>query len=1094
MIAVSRRLPSGTVTFLLTDIEGSTLAWERDATATAVAVTRHYEILDQVIAAHRGHRPVEQGEGDSTVSAFTTASDAVAAALAAQRELTAAGVSVRMAVHTGEIELRDEGNYFGPTIIRCARLRATAHGGQVVVSDATRSLVHDRLPSGASLRDLGEHRLKDLDNPERVWQLCHDDLEAEFPWLRSLDSYGHNLPTRLTSLIGREADTAAVMAALRDSRLVTLVGTGGVGKTRLGLQVAAQSIGRFDGGVWWVDLATVSDPASVPGAVLAAIGVPAQPGRRPVQILGEQVGDRSTMFVLDNCEHVIAASASFVDELLTELPTVTVLATSREPLSVPGETVWRVPSLDVPDAVSPSIGSVERSDATRLFLDRAVHVRSDLVLTDGAADAIVRICRRLDGIPLSIELAAARCRSLTVEQIARELDDRFRLLTGGARTVMERQQTLKASIDWSHDLLGTAERVALRRIGVFIGPFTIGAAEAVISSFGDVESIDVLDLVEQLVDKSLLSVEGADAAGDSRFRLLETLRYYAIDRLADAGEVGSARDSHADYWADWAGAHDVHADCGLATSDLIPENLPNLSAAARWACASRPGLVQPLIMCIGSFLQLEGDDVAERATEGLLELALAAVKDDEVAWAHVAMATAFAYLYAGVVRPGFIWSVPSSPLATHEDGMIRRVAAIAERHDLSLVRALTTFVFSATQTSDPAGWTAAGSLFEEAGNPSWASLSRAMGVRFLAATGRIVEAEEAMRTPMASGDTVRMMAIGGEAQVAVVRGRLAGIVQLGREAADLELPRSSTLFVTAGLAYEALARAAFFAGDRDVLAWAAQLLERVARTRISRRYAAIALAYRYVADGAERGEPPEEWIPAAVLAGMRDSVTGGGLLQRESAYLAVATADVAWIAAERVNIERFAAGDNRATCFLSMCDAVVAQRAGHDRSAEQHWHLMLAIASENGFGLLWIDALEGLAICAARAGENEIAARLAGATDAARNERRYRYHYPHIAELPTGSDEGRALSLEEVTAWVRRSRGERARPTTGWASLTPTEAEVARAVAHGLTNQQVAQQLFVSVPTVKTHLRHIFAKLAIDNRAKLVAVAAQHDR
>jgi len=1093
---VSQRLPSGTVTFLLTDIEGSTLAWERDATATAVAVTRHYEILDQVIAAHRGLRPVEQGEGDSTVSAFPAATDAVAAAFVAQRALTDVGVSVRMAVHTGEIELRDEGNYFGPTIIRCARLRATAHGGQIVVSDATRSLVHDHLPPGASLLDLGTHRLKDLDSAERVWQLCHVDLHSEFSRLRSLDSYNHNLPTRLTSLIGRAADTAAVMAALRDSRMVTLVGTGGVGKTRLALQVAGASIYGYDGGVWWVELATVSDPASVPGAILAAIGIPAQPGRPPVQLLGEQVGDRSTMFVLDNCEHVIAASAVFVDEILTQLPAVTVLATSREPLSVPGETVWRVPSLAVPDAATPhNVDSVERSEATQLFLERARRARSDLVLTDDAADAVVRICRRLDGIPLSIELAAARCRSLTFEQIARELDDRFRLLTGGARTVMERQQTLKASIDWSHDRLDAAERASLRRMGVFVGPFTVRAAEAVIGSFGDVEPSDVLDLVEQLVDKSLLSVQGADAAGDSRFRLLETLRYYALDRLADAGEAGSARDAHAEYWADWAGAHDVHADCGLASSDVIPENLPNLSAAARWACASRPGLVQPLILCIGPFLQLEGDGGAESATEGLLESALAAVEDDEVAWAHVAMATAFAYLYTGVFRPGSIWPAPPSSLATREVGLVRRVADIAERHDLSLVRAMITYVVSASQTIAPEGLAAAGSLFEAAGSPSWASLSRAMGVRFLAATGRVGEAEEALRIPMADDDTVRMLAIGSEAQVAVVRGRLAGVAERARrELEGLETPRSATLIVNASLAYEAAARAAFFAGDRDVLAWAAQLLERVARTRLTRRYAAIALAHRSVVDGAERGDPPEEWIPAALLARMRESVTGGGLLQRETAYLALATADIAWIAAERANIERFAAGDARAQCFLSMCDAVLAQIAGNDQSAEHHWHDVLAIASDHGFGLLWIDALEGLAICAARAGENEIAARLAGATEAARDDRGYKYRYPHVAELPVGSDEGRALSLDDVTAWVRRARGERARPTTGWASLTPTEVEVARAVADGLTNQQAAERLFVSVPTVKTHLRHIFAKLAIDNRAQLVAVAADHER
>ena len=315
-----------------------------------------------------------------------------------------------------------------------------------------------------------------------MWQLRDGDRDVNFGPLRPLGVFGHNLPTRLTSLIGREADTAAVLAALGDSRLVTLIGTGGVGKSRLALQVAAESVDQFDGGVWWVELATVSDPSSLPGAVLDAIGLPAQPGRRPVRLVADHVGDRPMLLVLDNCEHVIAASASFVDEVLSTLPAVMVLATSREPLSVPGETVWRVPSLAVPDPLVPqTVDSIRMADAARLFVDRARRAQPDLVLTDEAAGAIARICSRLDGIPLSIELAAARCRNLALEQIARELDDRFRLLTGGARTVVERQQTLKASLDWSHGLLDAAERAALRRLGVFSGPFTVGAAEAVVA-------------------------------------------------------------------------------------------------------------------------------------------------------------------------------------------------------------------------------------------------------------------------------------------------------------------------------------------------------------------------------------------------------------------------------------------------------------------------------------------------------------------------------------------------------------------------------------------------------------------------------------
>ncbi len=1081
-IAASEKLPSGTVTFLLTDIEGSSLAWERDASAMAVAVARHYELLDGAISSHGGQRPIEQGEGDSVVAAFTKATDAVSAALDAQRALVGLGVRVRMAVHTGETELRDEGNYFGPTIIRCARLRAIGHGGQVLVSDATRLMVGDHVPAGAYLRDLGVHRLKDLAVAERVWQLCHGDLDADFPCLRSLDAFGHNLPTRLTPLIGREADTAAVIAAMGGSRLVTLVGTGGVGKTRLVLQVAAESIERFDGGVWWAELASISDPASVPGAVLGAIGVPAQPGRRPVQLLADQIGDRSTLFVLDNCEHVIAASASFVEELLTALPSVAVLATSREPLSVPGETVWRVPSLGVPDPSLPQTSeSIGRSDATRLFVDRARRARSGLRLTDEAADAVARICHRLDGIPLSIELAAARCRNLAIEQIARELDDRFRLLTGGARTVLERQQTLKASIDWSHDLLDPSERAALRRLGVFSGPFTIPACEAVVGAFGDVDRYAVLDLIDQLADKSLVAWDGVDPTGESRYRLLETIRYYALDRLANADELSAARDAHAEYWAGWADEHNLHVDCTLTIHDAIPPNLANLSAAARWACVSRPDLLQALVLCIGPFAQVDDD---EGGADGLFDSALAALDGrDAIAWAHVAMAATFAQTFTWVVGP--------------DDHLRERAEMLASDHDLRLVGATLAFLTAASNSSDPEGFAVASTLFDEAGSPSWGSLARAFSIRYYAAAGQIPAAEKLLQTPTrTTSDLARAAIIGSVAQVALVRGQLDGVACHARdELEELTPPNSSRLFMFTNMAYESVARVAFFSCERDVLHWAVQALERGAKSRITRRIAAVAAAHLSVLDGAAGGAEPGNRIESTLRAQLQGSVTGGGLLQRETPYLAVAAAESDWIAAERTNIERFAAsGDPRVHCFMSLTAAVLASSRGDDPSAERHWHDLLALASEHGFGLLWIDALEGLAISAARAGSQDEAARLAGAAESARGERAYRYRYPHVAEMPVASDEGRALSLEEATTYARRARGERCRPVSGWAALTPTEVEVTRAVADGLTNKQAAERLFMSVPTVKTHLRHIFAKLRIDNRSQLVTVVANHDR
>ena len=914
-----------------------------------------------------------------------------------------------------------------------------------------------------------------------AWQLGDGDRDVNIGPLRPLGVFGHNLPTRLTSLIGREADTAAVLATLGDSRLVTLIGTGGVGKSRLALQVAAESVEHFDGGAWWVELATVSDPSSLPGAVLDAIGLPAQPGRRPVRVVADHVGDRPMLLVLDNCEHVIAASASFVDEVLSTLPAVIVLATSREPLSVPGETVWRVPSLAVPDPLVPqTVDSIRMADAARLFVDRARRAQPDLVLTDAAAGAVARICSRLDGIPLSIELAAARCRNLGLEQIARELDDRFRLLTGGARTVMERQQTLKASLDWSHGPLDVAERAALRRLGVFSGPFTVGAAEAIVAAFGDVDRYDVLDLVDHLADKSLVALDGVDPAGESRYRLLETIRYYALDRLDDAGELVAARDAHAEFWARWAETRNVHFDCSLTILDAIPPELANLIAAARWACVNRPELLQALMLCIGPFVQFEN---GEHRADGLFESALAALEGrDDIAWAHVAMAAELARTFTWVV-------VPDKELRSHTE-------ALATEHDLVLIRANLALLSAVVGPGSPQGFGVASELFDEAGSPTWGPFARAVGARYWAATGLLAAAEELLAAePHTSNDLTLAAIVGGTAQINLVRGELTGSAHRARdELLNLRPPDSTRMQIFTGLAYESVARVAFFSGDDDVLAWAAAALSEGAKSKVARRLAAVAAAHLSVLQENPADSPAGTVVESTLRDRLIGSTTGGGLLRRETPYLAIAAGDPEWIAAERDAIERYAADDQRVRCFMSLADGVLALLGGNDNTSERHWHNLLAVSANHGFGLLWIDALEGLAICAARAGATDEAARLAGAAESARQHRGYRYRYPHLAELPTGSAAGRTLSLEEATAFARRSRGERIRPVAGWAALTPTEADVARTVANGLTNKQAAEQLFLSVPTVKTHLRHIFAKLSIDNRSQLVAEVAKHTR
>ena len=488
------------------------------------------------------------------------------------------------------------------------------------------------------------------------------------------------------------------------------------------------------------------------------------------------------------------------------------------------------------------------------------------------------------------------------------------------------------------------------------------------------------------------------------------------------------------------------------------------------------------MLCIGPFVQLED---GERSAEGLFESALVALEGrDDIAWAHVAMAAESAR--------SFTWVVVA-------DEQLRvRAGASAVEHDLVLIRAHLAFTSAAMTTKDPEGFAVASELFDEAGSPTWGPLMRALGVRYLAATGRLAAAEELLAAQRhGSNDLTRECDCRRRNPGRSCPRRARRGVREGRadELAVLTSPNSSRMHIFAGLAYESVARVAFFSGERDVLAWAAASLGEGARSTVERRLAAVAAAHLSVLDEASPTTSARTAVESTLRERVVGSATGGGLLRRETPYLAIAAGDPGWIASERAVIERYAAEDDqRVRCFMNLADGVLALLGGDHIGAERYWHDLLAASSEHGFGLLWVDALEGLAICASRASAADEAARLAGAAESARTERGYQYRYPHLAELPAGSDEGRALSLEEATAYARRSRGERTRPAAGWAALTPTEAEVARVVAAGLTNQQAASRLFMSVPTVKTHLRHIFVKLGIDNRSQLVAELAKDKR
>jgi class 3 adenylate cyclase len=479
-------LPTGTVTFLFTDIEGSTRLWEQHPEAMEAALARHDALAATVIQQHDGILVKHRGEGDSLFAVFARAADAVTGAAMLQQVLNAepwpaeTPLRVRMALHTGDAALRER-DYFGAAVNRCARLRAVAHGGQLLLSAATQELVRDSLPEGVSFRDLGEHRLRDLARPERVFQLLHPDLPADFPPLTSLNTLPNNLPQQVTSFIGREKEMAAVRRLLDTTRLLTLTGSGGTGKTRLTLQVAAELLEGDGDGVWLVELAPLAEPSLVPQAVATALGVREEPGRPLSQTLVGFLKPKRLLLLLDNCEHLLSACAELAGLLLRSCPGVQILATSREGLNIPGETTYRLPSLSLPDPrqLPTSVESLSQYEAVRLFIDRAAAAVPSFAVTHQNAPAVAQLCVRLDGIPLAIELAAARVKALSVEQINGRITDMFRLLTGGSRTALPRQQTLRAAIDWSYDLLSEKEKILLRRLSVFAGGWTLEAAEQV---------------------------------------------------------------------------------------------------------------------------------------------------------------------------------------------------------------------------------------------------------------------------------------------------------------------------------------------------------------------------------------------------------------------------------------------------------------------------------------------------------------------------------------------------------------------------------------------------------------------------------------
>jgi predicted ATPase/class 3 adenylate cyclase len=603
------QIPSGTVTLLFTDIEGSTRLWESEPDVMAQALRRHDDMLRQAIKQAGGY--VFKTVGDAFCAAFGDADSALCAVLAAQLALvaepwpTSRPIRVRMGLHTGICEERD-GDYFGPVVNRAARLEAVAHGGQVLISGATAELLSGRMPDGVSLIDLGQHRLKDLGRPEHVFQLGASFLTADFPPLSSLDNpeLPNNLPCVVSAFIGRERELSEVRDLMRSARLVTLTGPGGSGKTRLALQVAAELIGTNADGVWLAELAQVTDGGQVAAVVAGVLGLSDQCRPSVLESVTDALADQDLLLVLDNCEHVIDAAAKFCDQVIRRCPRVRILATSRETLGIDGERVYRVPSLSLPQADADNPEELAASDAVRLFAERARAQNPGFVLDPKSVPLVASICRRLDGIPLALELAAARLSSMSLAQVAGRLDQRFRLLTGGSRNAMPRQQTLQATVEWSFSLLYAAERETLTRLSVFAGGFDLEAAEQVCAT-DSVDLLAVMDVLDSLVDKSLVVAD--QTADPVRYRLLETIRQYSAEELLrTAGDTAvlRLRSRHADYYLSLANAAAqplLGRDQGRWLRRLDPE-WDNLRAAfAHFQAEDRPADIMRLAVALQRF-------------------------------------------------------------------------------------------------------------------------------------------------------------------------------------------------------------------------------------------------------------------------------------------------------------------------------------------------------------------------------------------------------------------------------------------------------------------------------------------------------------
>ena len=700
-------VPNGTVTFLFTDIEGSTRLAQEYPQEMPGLLARHNAILSQSIETHHGF--VFRIVGDSFSAAFDTASDALLAALEAQRRLqheawSPAPIKVRMGIHTGSAQLKDAPQGQGVayegygTLALTQRIMSVGHGGQILLSETTHNLVKRGLPEGTELRDMGERRLKDIVRPEHIYRVAAADLLSEFPPLTTLETINHNLPVQLTSFIGREGEITKAREVLASTRILTFIGPGGTGKTRLSLQVAAEQLPEFQDGIWLIELAQLTESTYILSTIASTFHLREVQGVPLIDTVTDYLRGKQLLLVLDNCEHLIETCARLSNHFLHACPKLKILASSREALGIDGETVYRVPSLSLPENIEDlrDTGNLTldlmRYEATRLFTERASKANPGFALTRDNAPYVSRICQQLDGIPLAIELAAARVKLFTPQQIAERLGDRFKLLTGGSRTALPRQQTLRALIDWSYLTLNDTEQNVLRSLAVFSGGWTFEAAEAVA---GDALQ-ETMEGLSGLVNKSLVNVE--EKEGESRYRYLETIRQYALEKLLETGEAVNARDRHMAYFMELG--RRAEAEFRTAQRPMWVNRLEmehdNLRSALGWAVQSNPESALQMVCLLAMFwlsrsYMTEGCNWCQAAISRVEALSAAGPKID--AKLRSTLAEAYSALAMLSINHG-----------EHHTGQMaaRKSVALARQLDdpLQLARALNFLGMSATFLGD----------------------------------------------------------------------------------------------------------------------------------------------------------------------------------------------------------------------------------------------------------------------------------------------------------------------------------------------------------------------------------------------------------